>query len=662
MNRAYGWLISWICLQPVFGQIPEMDERLLGIDPENSMQVEALEGYRIRLEEYRKHPLDLNRASGEALSELGLLTTMQIESWIGYRERLGRADSWYVLQGVPGWDWKTVERIMPYVQIGLQSDWKRFMRTHESAWHTWLFRWSTSSASIIPTQSVGDPSHQLIRYQFRTAVGLEAGWMMEKDPGESGRRPDFFSGYVQIRAPGRKSCWTIGDYSVQVGQGLIAWQGMSVASGADLVSLKKQGSLIRPYRSVGESRFMRGVGYSGMSNRLTWDVFVSRQKQTAVLYPMNSESWSFRSVDESGYHRTQTERSRKDDLTEYSVGGRLGIRFNRDRFNLNIIARGWDRFRMRLNDAVYGDTNYGRSLVNASLDYSLTRGNWHGFGECAWDGSGHRALVVGSMWVLHRNWEVGMHLRWIGRYYRTVDGEVLQERSGVGAEQGVRLQMRGRLTPTLTIDLYGDLFRIPTPHFQMPIPTMGSQYGWRLIYQPSKLRSIYLRLAMEDQEETMANNLLPFLVDVRQSSIRLHAQWDLDARFQCAFRSERTHRMADTGPAENGFLHYVELRYDPIGSRLQADLRFMWVDTDSWGTRIYAYERNVLHQVSFPAFSGSLIRSYLNLSWKWNRSRTVWFRWAAQKNIDNHILINKSRSIQHSFTLQFRLEIGSLGH
>jgi len=158
-----------------------------------------------------------------------------------------------------------------------------------------------------------------------------------------------------------------------------------------------------------------------------------------------------------------------------------------------------------------------------------------------------------------------------------------------------------------------------------------------------------------------ARNWLSPLVHVRQSSIRLHAQWDINTGFQMAVRAEKKRRAVGHEPPETGFLNYAELRYDPIGTRLKADLRLMWVQTDGWGSRIYAYERNVLHQVGFPAFSGSLIRTYLNLAWKWSQNRTVWIRWVVQKNIDNQSLNKDFSPIVQSFSLQFRLELGSGG-
>ncbi len=49
---------------------------------------------------------------------------------------------------------------------------------------------------------------------------------------------------------------------------------------------------------------------------------------------------------------------------------------------------------------------------------------------------------------------------------------------------------------------------------------------------------------------------------------------------------------------------------------LKMQYRLAWFKTDSYQSRIYAYENNVLYGYSFPSFMGEGWRTYLNLSWK----------------------------------------------
>ena len=67
---------------------------------------------------------------------------------------------------------------------------------------------------------------------------------------------------------------------------------------------------------------------------------------------------------------------------------------------------------------------------------------------------------------------------------------------------------------------------------------------------------------------------------------------------------------------EKGFLVYQDLIYATRNSRFKMQYRLAWFKTDSYQSRIYAYENNVLYGYSFPSFMGEGWRTYLNLSWK----------------------------------------------
>jgi hypothetical protein len=57
----------------------------------------------------------------------------------------------------------------------------------------------------------------------------------------------------------------------------------------------------------------------------------------------------------------------------------------------------------------------------------------------------------------------------------------------------------------------------------------------------------------------------------------------------------------------------------PRGAPLSGSARYAVFETESYETRIYAYERDLFGSVSIPAAAGSGVRSYLNLSWRLGR-------------------------------------------
>lgn len=67
---------------------------------------------------------------------------------------------------------------------------------------------------------------------------------------------------------------------------------------------------------------------------------------------------------------------------------------------------------------------------------------------------------------------------------------------------------------------------------------------------------------------------------------------------------------------EWGYMVYQDLIYSSRKSNLKIQYRMAWFKTDSYQSRIYAFENNVLYGYSFPAFMGKGFRTYLNLNWK----------------------------------------------
>ena len=61
---------------------------------------------------------------------------------------------------------------------------------------------------------------------------------------------------------------------------------------------------------------------------------------------------------------------------------------------------------------------------------------------------------------------------------------------------------------------------------------------------------------------------------------------------------------------------YQDVIHSRPKTKLKIQYRLACFDTDSYQSRIYAYENNVLYAYSFPFFSGKGWRTYLNLNWK----------------------------------------------
>jgi type II secretory pathway component PulK len=62
--------------------------------------------------------LPLNQVQAEGLQSLYILSPLQVNSFLTYREEVGPLVSVYELQAIPHWDLETIRKIIPFVTLG----------------------------------------------------------------------------------------------------------------------------------------------------------------------------------------------------------------------------------------------------------------------------------------------------------------------------------------------------------------------------------------------------------------------------------------------------------------------------------------------------------------------------------------------------------------
>jgi hypothetical protein len=111
---------------------------------------------------------------------------------------------------------------------------------------------------------LGDRHSLQVLYRYNSQQ-IKIGITAEKDPGEywitrnTKILTDFVSAYVSITGKGVMRQITIGDFTVNMAQGLIQWQSMNFRKTPVLPMLKKSKPVFQPHRSVNEFNFHRGI-------------------------------------------------------------------------------------------------------------------------------------------------------------------------------------------------------------------------------------------------------------------------------------------------------------------------------------------------------------------------------------------------------------------
>ena len=238
-----------------------------------------------------ENPININSNNIDQLAELKFISVFQLENIKTYRKNYGDFQFFEELYEVEGLDSLSIEMIKPIIRFNED-------RNHEKIEFKNVLKYGKHKILLEVNQSLnkkkgykgiedsllyekpnsiylGSPQKLYLRYNFTYKNNIEAGFVLEKDPGEyllknnindsirnmlgkhcySGF--DYSSFHIYIHNFGLLKTLAIGDYKISFGQGLTMGSGMAfVANGGSLLRRNKK---ISASKSANETYYLRGI-------------------------------------------------------------------------------------------------------------------------------------------------------------------------------------------------------------------------------------------------------------------------------------------------------------------------------------------------------------------------------------------------------------------
>lgn len=556
---------------------------------------------------YQNIKYDLNKAEPDQLDSLGLLTAKQIENFFRYRKSFGPFLDIHELQAIPLWDLTTIARIRSRLTL-LPMEWYQLPLSLNNPTQSLLtIRWRPPAPNQAETNSLplwrGDAHYLRLTYRYSTSF-LHVGITAEKDPGELWMNTrtklpaDFLSTYIMIVGKGKIKQLILGDYTVNLAQGLIHWQAMSFRKTPQLTLLKKSTAVFQPHRSNHEFNFHRGVASQFQWKHHAISLFMASKRLSGNIGYLAAENqFGITSFNTSGYHRTASEIKSQGNLSQVVVGGRYGFKKGMFSSGVNVIfyqfslpliptSRPYDLFAIK-----------GRNWNNLSVDIGYTYNNFHLFMEQALDKNGSLAGLVSVLTSLTKAIDFGLLARYYTRSFQSLYSNAVAEGTWPTNEQGIFFSMNARISNTVSVQLFADHFYFPWLRYLIDQPSRGHEHFIQLNYQPDKESTIYLRFKQEQKMQTVsdavATSPLEAAYHFNRSHFRLQVERVTSKKFKWAVRMEtsKIKRLFDeSAVAESGFLGYVQFGFKLFTKNgAKGVFRFLIFDTDSYQSRIYAF-------------------------------------------------------------------------
>jgi hypothetical protein len=645
--RILGTLILIILfVSPTIAQDKDLSALIAGIaemvvdkaeDDEEVMGIEQLVEHYTHLAE---NPVNINRATAEELDQLLILTDFQIFSIIDYIKEFGEMMSVHELLLVPGFDEETVSRINPFVTTagaGKQSFQPSLKNMLTKGGNTLLMR----TARTLETRKgytrddsglqryEGSPFAFLTRYRYKYGNKLQIGLTADKDAGEeffkgSNRQGyDFYSFHLMLNDRGHLRKLIVGDFRANFGQGLALWNNFAFGKSSDVHSVKRRNNGFSAYSSADEVTYMRGAASTLQFGSWEFSPFVSHRKIDATI-----EDGGYTSLSANGMHRTRNEIARKNALSETVAGVNAG--YGKTFWRVGATALygryGADDYRDIKPYNIF--SLHKPENANLAVDYRMIIKNISLFGEAAISSNGGKALIAGITvdmvnWVqfsaLYRNYQT---------YYQAVYANAFGENSSTANEQGLYVGISMLPHKNWKVSAFIDSYSFPWLRYGVDSPSSGWDYLVQTNYTPNRDFDLRIKIQHDKAGKNLSGNTAATTVvqNIERTRALLQATYSLSPELSMSSRVAFVLFDPEVQDDEKGFLMSQDIKYKLRKIPLSFAVRYAVFDTDSWNTRLYVYESDVLYAFSIPAYYDKGSRYYLNVGYKLLDKIQFWFR------------------------------------
>lgn len=664
MKRQFFTFIIFFFLSSANAQVPDpitpnTEQQLENITENNEDNETEDDSYQQQLIQYLKNPVNLNEASSQDLKEFRILTPIQIQNFILYRSLNGKLIDIYELQAVPGWDIATIQKIRPYVNVDLQASITAAIGNRlKGGDHSLLLRVSQvpekSKGYLLDTSAAtnfypGSPQKILFRYKYVYKNLLQYGILGEKDAGEQffkGKQKqgfDFYSAHIFLRKIGIIKYLAIGDFTVNLGQGLTQWQNLAFKKSADVINIKREADALRPYNSAGEINFHRGLGITLGKNNWQLTMFGSYKKIDAnfnAADTIQNQDEFISSLQTSGYHRTKSEADDKGIQRQLAFGGNFSYQYKSLHLGLNGVQYNLKLPLIKSLDPYNKYALSGKNFGNYSFDYSYTFRNLHFFGEAAVTNKFDKAFINGLILSASSTVDISLLYRNISKSYQSLYTTAFTESTYPTNEKGFYAGVSIRPTAAWRIDAYADFYKFPWLRYRVDAPSTGSDYLIQLNYKPNKQLEIYTRYHSESKAINVNPNLVTLSPVIKQPKKNWRTQISYKLSTAITLRNRTELVWFDKGGQneEEGFLTYFDFLYKPILKRYAGSIRVQYFETGGYNSRLYAYENDVLFSYSIPVFYDKGVRYYLNINYDLNKKISFWAKLAQTRYLDKTVI------------------------
>lgn len=648
------WSITVKAQQPINTQLEDMLD-LIDDDETGSASCEELIE---RYENYLDQPFNLNGTN--SLADFPFLNEFQISALRTYVKQYGFLTSLNELPLINGFDSATIAFIKP-ITITAQPPTRQRFTIREMLRHGKSSLVVGSGGAFEQArgyrESIYDGSplrlHGCYLFQYSDRIRLQLS--ADKDPGEAlftASQPkgfDFYGFNLMLNNFGKFKSIIVGQYHLQFGQGITLWTGFA-PFGATTTNISRVAQGIKPASAYGEYGFLQGAATT---------IEICKYLSSTIFYSnILRDATGIQSYYLSGYHRTQNELEKRNQIGEQLFGGNLHYQNS----NLQI---GATAYYMTLDKALQPETNrYNQFIFRGDKNYNLgvygkyLLRNILLFGELAMSQNIAFAGIGGMQLNLDNDNRFCAYYRNYATDYQNLYAAAAGQQRRNQNENGLCLNFQTLLPFNIHALLRADFYKFPWLKYQVYAPSYGTDYRVNLNKKTPSGVNLELRYRYKSGADntTLPNHAEYLVQQTTRKQVQANLQYSTGG-WTLTTRIAYTHFQDEVEPAKEGFLLYQDIGYHAGKLPLTLAARFALFDVDDYDARLYAVESDMAYSFGSTTYLDQGLRSYFVIRYNITPSLKLEAKYAITAYSDKETVGNGNESIDSNHKQTWRIQL-----
>jgi hypothetical protein len=254
----------------------------------------------------------------------------------------------------------------------------------------------------------------------------------------------------------------------------------------------------------------------------------------------------------------------------------------------------------------------GNNLSNYSVDYAITQKNIHVFGELAMSNNKSTAMINGMLIAVNKHLDFSFLLRKISPHYQSLYSNTFSESHLVNNENGFYTGINAKGLNGFQLNAFIDLYKFPWLKYAVDKPANGSEWYIKISYAINKKNNLLVSCNHKYDFKNISeeNQVMKNISQQERYHFRLQYDVDLKDIFSFSNRIDLMKFKIENQKYSEGFLFYINFKIKNIFKKLNTEFRLILFDTESYDSRLYAFENDLLQSFAVNNyFGGTLVPS-----------------------------------------------------